>query len=161
MNWKSNRLIYQKYEEDDFDDFCDVVCNNEIMIHIGGKGNSLKVARNKFDDILEKNNSNSGFVFFKVSLLDGTHVGFAKTVLFDGEGVEIGYAILPSFWRKGYASEMIGFMKSFCRETYPDLTVMAVVDTQNIGSIKVLEKAGFNIYKKEVFRDDYCWFLRF
>jgi len=161
MDWKSERLQYQAYVASDFDAFCQVVCDDEVMVHIGGKGNSLKVARQKFDDILKKNGKNNGFVFFKVSLLDGTHIGFAKAVLFEGEGVEIGYAILPSFWRKGYASEMVGFMKKYCLENHPKLTVMAVVDTQNVASIKVLEKCDFKVYKKDIFRDDYCWFLRF
>lgn len=161
MSWKTNRLKYQAYKASDYDDFCEVVCNDKVMIHIAGKGDSLKVAKSKFEAILSKNKLNNGFVFFKVSLLDGTHIGFAKTVFFEGEGVEIGYAILPEFWRKGYAFEMIEFMKNYCLGNHPELTVMAVVDTQNIASIKVLEKAGFKIYKKDVFRDDYCWFLRF
>ncbi|PCH76625.1 MAG: hypothetical protein COB98_05635 [Flavobacteriaceae bacterium] len=161
MNWKSDRLKYRPYNAFDFKDFSDVVCNDDVMLYISGKGNSSKVARHKFDDIVSKNDIDDGFVFFRVSLLNGTHIGFAKAVFFEGEGVEIGYAILPSFWRKGYASEIIKFMKDYCLENHPKLTLMAVVDTQNIASIKVLEKADFKIYKKDVFRDDYCWFLRF
>ena len=161
MNWKSDRLKYRPYNALDFSDFSDVVCNDKVMVHISGRGNSSKVARKKFDDIVSQNDIDDGFVFFRVSLRDGTHIGFAKAVFFKGEGVEIGYAILPSFWRKGYASEIIDFMKNYCLENHPKLTLMAVVDTQNIASIKVLEKADFKIYKKDVFRDDYCWFLRF
>ncbi len=161
MEWKSNRLNYQAYTADDFDDFCKVVCNDEIMVYIEGQGDSLKVARIKFDAIILKNALKNEFLFFKVCLHDGTYIGFAKIVLFKGEGVEIGYAILPEFWRQGYVSEMIGFMKRYCLEKHADLTLMAVVNTQNIASIKVLEKTGFKVYKKELFRDDYCWFLRF
>ncbi|MBL4745842.1 MAG: GNAT family N-acetyltransferase [Flavobacteriaceae bacterium] len=161
MYLKSDRLKYRPYNAFDFKDFSDIFCNDQVMLYISGRGNSSKVAQKKFEDIIAKNTIDDGFFFFKVSLRDGTPIGFAKIVFFEGEGVEIGYAILPQFWRQGYTSEMIGFMKKYCLENHPKLTVMAVVNTQNVASIQALEKATFKIYKKDVFRDDYCWFLRF
>ncbi|KAH8826948.1 GNAT domain-containing protein [Flagelloscypha sp. PMI_526] len=57
---------------------------------------------------------------------------------------ELGYLFNANHWGKGYASEaIIAFIPKFF-ELQPDVDVIhAIVDSDNGGSVRVLEKAGF------------------
>jgi len=48
-----------------------------------------------------------------------------------------------------------------CKTSFPDTMIMAIVDSQNIGSTKVLEKSNFIIYKRDIIKDNHCWFLKY
>jgi RimJ/RimL family protein N-acetyltransferase len=63
--------------------------------------------------------------------------------------VDIGYAYLPKYWSKGYAFEAALAMKQYAREVIGLKRMVAVVDPQNAGSIRLLEKLGMT-YEKMV-----------
>lgn len=56
---------------------------------------------------------------------------------------EIGYKIHPTFWNQGYATEAVNQILNFCFTQLKLHRIEAGCATQNIASIKVLEKAGF------------------
>lgn len=55
---------------------------------------------------------------------------------------EVWYKILPSFWKKGYATESLNAVINFGFETLKLHRIEAGCAVDNVGSIKVLEKAG-------------------
>ena len=59
----------------------------------------------------------------------------------EGE-VEIGYGIVPSLQRRGYATEAVQAMVADIFQLDSVLTVTANVDLDNPASIRVLEKSG-------------------
>ena len=162
MNLLTTRTVMRKYTESDFESFCDVICNDEVMLHISGKGNPRDVAFKKFKAILETNKENDFYGFYMVILLETNAViGFAKIVPFEEESLEIGYALLAPFWRKGFTLELIDKMRNQCLEYFPNKKVMAIVNKDNIGSIKVLEKSNFNLYKQGEFKESPCLFFEY
>ena len=162
MKIQTKRLILQKYEATDFEVFCDVICNDEVMLHIPGKGNTLVVAHEKFDSILKTNQESDNYGLFKVILLETNQIiGFAKITPYKKGAFEIGYALLPEFWRKGFTIEMINKMVNHCVEKFPSKQIMAIVNETNVASLKVLEKCNFKIYKKEDFKGALCLFLEY
>ena len=62
----------------------------------------------------------------------------------DGE-VEIGYGIVPSRQRRGYATEAVQAMVADIFQVDSVLTVTANVDLDNPASIRVLEKSGMTL----------------
>jgi len=62
----------------------------------------------------------------------------------DGE-VEIGYGIVPSRQRRGYATEAVQAMVADILQTDGVQTVTAHVDLDNPASIRVLEKSGMTL----------------
>jgi RimJ/RimL family protein N-acetyltransferase len=63
------------------------------------------------------------------------------------EDVDIGYAFLPRFWSKGYAFESARAVKEYAKNTIGLNRIVAIVDPENGGSIRVLEKIGLQFEK--------------
>lgn len=59
------------------------------------------------------------------------------------ENPDIGYALVPEFWSKGYALEAARAVIGFEREKHGLKRVLAVVNPDNQSSIRLLEKSGF------------------
>ncbi|KAJ5779422.1 Acyl-CoA N-acyltransferase [Penicillium paradoxum] len=75
----------------------------------------------------------------------------------------VGYNLHPDFWGKGYASEAVaGIVDAWWNLERVDqmasaLTkekLFAACNKANIGSMKVLQKTGFCIYREQQFEDD-------
>jgi ribosomal-protein-alanine N-acetyltransferase len=60
-----------------------------------------------------------------------------------GWGVEIGYFFHPAAWGRGYASEFVAACTKVADEVLRLPGVRAFAHVENIGSRRVLEKAGF------------------
>ena len=61
----------------------------------------------------------------------------------DERTVEIGYAIVPSRRRRGYATEAAGAIAGWALRQPEIDTVVAGCDPENVSSIRTLERAGF------------------
>jgi [ribosomal protein S5]-alanine N-acetyltransferase len=61
----------------------------------------------------------------------------------DRGGCEIGYSIIPSFRRRGYATEAVGGILSWARQIPHIRTIRAEALESNLASQRVLEKHGF------------------
>ena len=58
------------------------------------------------------------------------------------EDVEVGFAFLPKFWSKGYALESAAAVKKYGIEMLKLKRIVAIVNPDNAGSIRLLEKLG-------------------
>ena len=81
---------------------------------------------------------------FMIEKKDGTrigHIGYGKDILHDW--IEIGYDVVPSERRKGYAREAIRIMVDylFLFKDIPRISVCT--DARNIAAIRAAERAGF------------------
>jgi [ribosomal protein S5]-alanine N-acetyltransferase len=57
--------------------------------------------------------------------------------------VEIGYSVVESFRRQGYAKEMVGALLEHAFATPGVVRVIAETTLPNVGSVRVLERCGF------------------
>ncbi len=75
-------------------------------------------------------------------------IGMCGLIKRDGlEDVDIGYALLPRFWSKGYAVEAAQAVKEYARDVIGLSRLVAIVDPANEASIRVLEKIGLRYEK--------------
>lgn len=72
---------------------------------------------------------------------------------FYSNNTEIGYTIEKNFWRKGVASECIKAIENFAFETLDMNRIIAMIDSNNISSIKLSEKLGF--HRDGILREHY------
>lgn len=74
----------------------------------------------------------------------GVPAGLCGLVRREGlEGPDLGYAFLPEFWSRGYAKEAAAAVLGHARETLALSRIWAIVDPENAGSIRLLQKLGF------------------
>ena len=84
----------------------------------------------------------------------GEFVGSCLLRFFNNEldKIELGYSLEKKYWGKGLASEMARAMVAYAFEHNEAAEVVAVTDIANIGSQRVLEKAGL-IRVENIVRD--------
>jgi ribosomal-protein-alanine N-acetyltransferase len=74
---------------------------------------------------------------------DGTPAGMCGLIKRDGlEDVDIGFAFLPAFWGRGYASEAAAAVLEYGRKTLGLRRIVAITVPDNQSSIRLLEKIG-------------------
>ena len=129
--------------------------NPEVL----GEYNPLRqMSRTEVEKMLENPSDLKPFIIEKK---DESKIGFIIHfhVLHLGTGtkqLEIGYALVPSERGKGYCTEAAKTIVDYLFLSREVIRIQACTDTRNLGSQKVLEKAGFS--KEGVLRKS--WFIR-
>jgi RimJ/RimL family protein N-acetyltransferase len=67
---------------------------------------------------------------------------------------DIGYALLPAYWRQGYALEATSAVKSLAFAGLKQKRLLAIVNPENVSSIKLLEKLGLRFDRMVRMADD-------
>lgn len=67
---------------------------------------------------------------------------------------DIGYALLPEYWRKGYALEATSAVKEYGSAKLGHKRLLAIVNPDNTSSIRVLEKLGLRFARMVRMSDD-------
>lgn len=90
-----------------------------------------------------------GFGLLLIELKDsGAPAGICGLIKRDAlEDVDIGYALLPEFWSRGYALEAASAVTAYARERLGLRRVLAITDPDNQSSIRLLVKLGFEYVK--------------
>ena len=72
----------------------------------------------------------------------------------DVEGVDIGFAMLPAFMKKGYAFEGARFIRDYAKNVLGLSGITAFTSKENIGSQRLIEKLGLTFKKTILFGDE-------
>ena len=136
----TNRLILKSINENDKNNFIDIVSNEEISLTYmlpTFKNNQEKI--NLLNRFIELSNKLDRFVYG--IYLNENLIGFVNDVEKNDEEIELGYVIYPLYKNNGYATETL----INCIEVLFDMgykTVKTGAFTNNIASIKVMQKAN-------------------
>lgn len=79
---------------------------------------------------------------YAVRLKNEGYVGWVQATIASSTAI-IGYDIFPHFWRQGYATEAITALINELWRSHHVAVVAATVDTENVASIRLLERLGF------------------
>ena len=79
-----------------------------------------------------------------VAFLKGsmTPVGTFQATLPKNIPGSFAYIIFPAFWRQGYARETATCVISYLFQTFDNPSLLAEIDTRNLGSIRLVESLG-------------------
>lgn len=91
----------------------------------------------------------NGFGLYAVVLKEtGETIGMCGLIKREAlDDVDIGYALLPRFWFRGYAVEAALATKMYAKDAIGLKRLVAITDPANQGSIRVLEKLGLRFEK--------------
>ena len=147
---ETKRLILKGVSLDDAGIILELLNEPSFIQNIGDRGvRTLDDARDYISDRLIASYENFGFGMYLVIVKDtGASAGLCGLVRRDGlEDVDIGYAFLPRYWSKGYATEATLAVKEYAKNTVGLKRLVAITDPNNQGSIRVLEKIGLTFEK--------------
>ena len=86
------------------------------------------------------------YAIWMIELKDGTHIGELCFKGIDESGcTEIGYGVADEHQGHGYAAEAVTAAAGWALQQDAVHCVTAEVDRENIASVRVLEKAGFEL----------------
>src|SRR5215467_1822327 len=147
---ETERLILRRFTHADATFILQLVNEPSFIQNIGDRGvRTLSDAENYLENGPISSYARNGFGLYLVQLKEsGESIGMCGLIKREAlEHVDVGYAFLPAFWSKGYASESVQGVLKYAKHTIGLNQVVAIVDPNNQGSIRVLEKAGFHYEK--------------
>ena len=116
----------------------------------------VQLSKTELQKMYDNKSQDEGWFFIEKK--DGSKVGNINHRP-GGTAQEIGYTLLPSEREKGYCSEAVTIMVDCLFLSKDIVRVQAHTDLKNVGSQKVLEKAGFKkegtIRKEEFIRGEW------
>lgn len=144
-----NQLNYEKFAAKDFNDYFQLVSNEQVMAQITERAIPLEEAQADYQKLLERNGKHELYGSYKVyDSSSGEYIGLGHLTLNEDrtEEAEIGYMLLPAYWGKGYGSTIAEQLIELAKQT--ELKVLkAIIDPANIPSRKILIKQGFTSEK--------------
>lgn len=138
-------LTFNKLVPSDFPLYYLLVGNEQVMAMITERALSLNEAQKEFDNHLKNNNLHPDFGFYKISdQSNGNFIGMIKLEVLDSlSEIELGYMLLPQYWRLGIGKHATQIMlKKACNSGIVK-RITAIIDPDNIASKKILLTSGF------------------
>lgn len=148
---ETDRLVLRKLSPE-HSGFILVLLNDPSWLRfIGDRGvRTLEDARKYILDGPVDSYERVGFGMYLTELKEsGESIGICGLVKRDAlDDVDIGYAFLPPFRRRGFAFEAASAVMRYGKDVVGLRRVVAITDPDNEASIRVLEKLGMSYEKK-------------
>jgi RimJ/RimL family protein N-acetyltransferase len=154
---RTPRLLLRRFDLDDADFILELLNEPSFIRYIGDKG-----VRNR-DDAREYLNGGPlesyerhGYGLYMVLSRDGSvPLGMCGILKRDElEDPDIGFAFLPRFWSKGYASESAAAVLDYGRNSFGMKRIVAITATDNSSSIRLLTRLGFKFERTACLSDE-------
>lgn len=146
MVLQTDRLILRKLTLDDAAFMVRLLNDPSFLKNIGDKGvRSVEDARRWLSDSHLASYAKHGFGHYMVELKpDRTPIGMCGLIKREAlDEIDVGFALLPEFWSRGYAHEAAAAVVEYGRSQLGISRIVGFASPGNAGSIRVLEKLGF------------------
>lgn len=147
---ETERLILRRIGEADAPFVLELLNEPAWIENIGDRGvRTTGDAVSYIADAFAQSYERFGFGLYLVELKEsGVSVGICGLVKREQlENVDVGFAFLERFWRRGFAFESASAVIAHARDTLDLKRLAAITVAENAGSINVLEKTGFRFEK--------------
>lgn len=150
-SFETDRLILRPTEESDADYILEVMNTPKWIKNIGdrkvhSREDAIKYIRERMLPQLERLGYSNYTVIRKS---DGVKMGSCGLYDREGlEGIDIGFAFLPAFEKKGYAYEASSRIMEAAIEDFGIELIKAITIPSNTASQKLLEKLGLEFQKR-------------
>jgi RimJ/RimL family protein N-acetyltransferase len=146
-NSELGRLQLLPYAESDQGFFMSLFCDERVMRYIGG-AMTREGAAERFALLLSGDDPRVHQAW-KVVDRAGQELGHAVLLRAPNDAVEIGFALAPSSWGRGYATAVAIALCDRARAHFPSAQIIATVDSEHLASQRVLQKAGLRKLREE------------
>lgn len=155
MKIESEKLLFRRYKDADFEFMQNMTADPEMMKYIGnGKTRDKDGALRFLYWVYQgyKNDPATGLLVLERKS-DGKPVGHAGLVPqnIDGEDEwELGYWIAKDYWLRGYATEAAKALRDYAFEKLGKKRIVSLIHPDNKGSQKVAENCGMKWEKESL-----------
>jgi [ribosomal protein S5]-alanine N-acetyltransferase len=150
---ETDRLIVREFLPDEEETYLHHFTDPEVALYLPKRSREERV--NIFHSTLAAYAGSKQLGMWGIfNKADGDFMGTALLRLFAGapEKIELGYSMEKRYWGKGLGTEMATALVKYTFAHKADAQMVAVTILENIGSQRVLEKAGFK-RKENLLRD--------
>ena len=154
---ETERLLLSQFSTKDAEFILELLNEPSFIRNIGDRGvRTIEGANSYILNGPVASYAKNDFGLYLVKLKETNEsIGMCGLIQRDAlEDVDIGYAFLPRFWSKGYAVESALAVKEYARNVIGLNHIVAITDPENEGSIRVLEKIGFQFEKMVKLSED-------
>ena len=145
--FETDRLVLRRLTVDDSSFILRLLNEPSFLQHIGDRGvRNLADAQQYILSGPIASYERHGFGLFLVQLKDGGHpIGICGLLKRDAlDDVDLGFAFVPESWSKGYAHESAVGALAYARDTHHLTRIVAITSPENVASINLLVKLGFD-----------------
>ena len=142
----TERLVLQELCADDAGFILQLVNEPAWLRFIGDKGiKTLEAARDYIQKGPREMYARLGFGLWLVKLKEGNvPIGICGLIKRESlEDIDIGFAFLPAYWRRGYAFESASATMAYGIKRFGLKRIVAIMAPGNHASDRLLEKLGF------------------
>ena len=143
---ETERLLLREIDLLDVQDINEYASDIEVTKFTVWGPNSIEETKMFIREVLKNQNieSRTDYDFGIVLKETNKLIGTGSIIIDDlnNKKSSMGYCINKKFWGKGYGTELLRGMKKLSFNILNLHRIYALVDPENIGSIRVLEKAG-------------------
>lgn len=147
---KTKRLSLRKFTKSDLEALADILADSDVMRYsmkgVMDKYQSMEMLRQWIENY--ENNILAPWAL----IMEGDLIGYAGLdvrIIEGEEKVQITFRLAKEFWGRGYATEIAAAIKNYAFSELGLNEIIAIVDPDNIGSIKTIEKIGMT-FDREV-----------
>lgn len=166
---KSSRFIIRAFEKGDLSEFTEYRSKEEISRYQSWSDYSYSDAVDFFNgmDYLNFGSVGNWYQLAISSIDNNTLMGDIAMHFLDEDQIEVGFTISPSFQNRNIATEALSMVLKYVFCDLKKHRVVAITDTRNTASIKLLEKLRFrreghfikNVFFKGAWGDEYQYAL--
>ncbi|MEM1256893.1 MAG: GNAT family N-acetyltransferase [Bacteroidota bacterium] len=154
----SKRLFFRKVTASDFEEWLPFY-NNPLSTQFwsGLPTNPREACQHQFDQIFERYEKDLGGLNALILKENSKLIGLCGLLIqkVDGQSeLEIGYSVLPSFWRRGFAFEAAHKCKSHAMEHGLAKSLISIIHIDNIPSQKVALKNDMFLDKTTSYKNN-------
>lgn len=150
--FNAGNYIIRHINENDYEDIYSIYGDTEVMKYdIGNLLKSLDEAKNNIETI-HRGILNRWFI--RWAIIDRYTDEFIGTIAFhhfefDKNKVQIGYNLKKSCWRRGIMSDVLKLIIDYLQSNSSLEIIEASIEDENIASVKLVEKLGFELSNRE------------
>ncbi|HPH21351.1 MAG TPA: GNAT family N-acetyltransferase [Haliscomenobacter sp.] len=147
---QTDRLILRTLTLDDAAFIVELVNSPGWIKYIGYRNiNTIEDACNYLNNGPLKSYADNGFGLWAIVLKnEGMPIGMCGLIKRDGlEDADLGYAVLPAYEGQGYVTEAAKAVLHYIFDILKIKRVLAITNVDNVASIRVLEKIGFQFLR--------------
>ena len=153
---QTDRLVLRQVQYDDINDMHRMRTDPDVMLHMDTEiPQSINDTQKKVEQEIESFSKEESVYWTIILKSTNEFIGGAGywRLLKEHYRAEIGYQLLPDYWRKGYSFEALREIINFGFKKMGLHSIEGNVNPKNIASIKLLEKLGF--VQEAYFRENF------